>query len=171
MIRADGLGGWVTSRHEVRERPALGICGECHPALARSCVLDAGHECDHFDAGVTWPREPDMIVLRTEFGWSLRVNDDRPLADALVASADEPWAAADPGPRSRRDRGTSGGPVMTPYDNPGIRRRSRRRAWRGTPTGRRATRKVITTYGRHQRQAAWRSSWAGIRYDQPGGTA
>lgn len=36
---------------------------------------------------------------------------------------------------------------MTPYGNP----------------------RVQTTYGRGQQQAAWLASWAGVRYDQPGG--
>jgi hypothetical protein len=58
---------------------------------------------------------------------------------------------------------------MTPADSTRVWRRSQRRAWRGTPTGRRATRKVQTTYSRHQRQAAWLAQWASVRYDQPGG--
>jgi hypothetical protein len=43
-----------------------------------------------------------------------------------------------------------------------ISRREQRRAWRGTPAGRRATRKVETTYGRKQRErdrlAAWQAA-------------
>lgn len=44
----------------------------------------------------------------------------------------------------------------------GIRvlRRERRKAWRGTPTGRRATHAVQTTYGRRQRDAEWRARMA-----------
>lgn len=34
----------------------------------------------------------------------------------------------------------------------GVLRRERRRAWRGTPTGRRATHEVETTYGRRQKE-------------------
>lgn len=59
---------------------------------------------------------------------------------------------------------------MTPYGNPGVRRRNRRQAWRGTPTGRRPTHKTVTTYGRGQERAAWLASWAGVRHDQSGGT-
>ena len=58
---------------------------------------------------------------------------------------------------------------MTPYGDPRVRRKSQRRAWRGTPTGRRATHQVITAYGRHQKPAAWLALWAGVRYNQPGG--
>jgi hypothetical protein len=36
-----------------------------------------------------------------------------------------------------------------------ILRRERRRAWRGTPTGRRSTREVKTTYGRKQKARDW----------------
>jgi len=36
-----------------------------------------------------------------------------------------------------------------------VLRRERRRAWKGTPTGRRATRIVHTTYGRHQKAREW----------------
>ncbi len=43
-----------------------------------------------------------------------------------------------------------------------VRRREQRRAWRGTPTGRRATHEVKTTYGRKQRErdrlAAWQAA-------------
>lgn len=40
-----------------------------------------------------------------------------------------------------------------------VLRRERRRAWRGTPTGRRATRKVETTYGRKQKARDWLAAW------------
>lgn len=36
-----------------------------------------------------------------------------------------------------------------------ILRREHRRAWRGIPTGRRATHKVKTAYGRKQKQRDW----------------
>jgi hypothetical protein len=43
-----------------------------------------------------------------------------------------------------------------------VRRREQRRAWRGTPTGRRATHKVETKYGRKQKErdrlAAWQTA-------------
>ena len=43
-----------------------------------------------------------------------------------------------------------------------VLRRERRKAWRGTPTGRRTTRTVKTTYGRKQRErdrlAAWQAA-------------
>jgi len=39
-----------------------------------------------------------------------------------------------------------------------VTRRERRRAWKGHPTGRRRTRKVVTTYGRHQRDRDWREA-------------
>jgi len=36
-----------------------------------------------------------------------------------------------------------------------VLRRERRRAWKGIPTGRRATRVVQTTRGRHQKAREW----------------
>lgn len=44
-------------------------------------------------------------------------------------------------------------------ENARVLRRERRRAWRGTPTGRRATRKVETTYGRKQKARDWLAAW------------
>lgn len=41
---------------------------------------------------------------------------------------------------------------MAPERRPRVLRRERRRAWRGTPTGRRATHEVETTYGRKQKE-------------------
>lgn len=41
---------------------------------------------------------------------------------------------------------------MMPERRPPVLRRERHRAWRGTPTGRRATHEVETTYGRKQKE-------------------
>lgn len=40
-----------------------------------------------------------------------------------------------------------------------VLKRERRHLWRGHKTGRRATHAVMTTFGRHQRDAAWRALW------------
>lgn len=48
---------------------------------------------------------------------------------------------------------------MRPLDGKPTRR-GMRRAMRGTPTGRRATHRAQTTYGRHQRDADHRARWA-----------
>jgi hypothetical protein len=40
-------------------------------------------------------------------------------------------------------------------ENARVLRRERRHAWRGSPTGRRSTRKVETTYGRKQKARDW----------------
>jgi hypothetical protein len=42
-------------------------------------------------------------------------------------------------------------------------RKTRRKALRGTPTGRRSTHVVETTYGRGQRDAEHRARWAELR--------
>jgi hypothetical protein len=47
--------------------------------------------------------------------------------------------------------------MMPEHDR--VLRRERRRAWRGIPTGRRATRKVETTYGRKQKARDWLAAW------------
>jgi len=44
-----------------------------------------------------------------------------------------------------------------------VLRRERRRAWRGTPTGRRATHEVRTTYGRKQKARDWAAAWGAAR--------
>lgn len=53
-----------------------------------------------------------------------------------------------------------------------VLRRERRHAWKGTPGRPRATRKVETTYGRHQRardrEAAWALVFAAIRASKAG---
>jgi hypothetical protein len=40
-----------------------------------------------------------------------------------------------------------------------VLRREQRRAWRGTPTGRRATHEVKTAYGRKQKARDWLAAW------------
>ena len=45
----------------------------------------------------------------------------------------------------------------------GPSRRERRAAAKGIPRGRRATRKVQTTYGRHQRDRDWRAAMDATR--------
>jgi hypothetical protein len=40
-----------------------------------------------------------------------------------------------------------------------VLRREQRHAWRGIPSGRRPTRKVLTTYGRKQRARDWLAAW------------
>ena len=47
--------------------------------------------------------------------------------------------------------------------NTRVLRRERRKAWRGTPTGRRATHEVRTTYGAGQRRRDWEAIWAEVR--------
>jgi hypothetical protein len=44
-----------------------------------------------------------------------------------------------------------------------VLRRERRKAWRGTPTGRRATHEVKTTYGAGQRRRDREARWAELR--------
>jgi hypothetical protein len=39
-------------------------------------------------------------------------------------------------------------------------RKNRRKAWRGNPTGRRATHAVKTAYGRHQKARAWAAAFS-----------
>jgi hypothetical protein len=51
---------------------------------------------------------------------------------------------------------------MQPYQ-PGPRRRNLRETRRGVPTGRRATRSVITAYGHQQRDRDWCAAWAAAR--------
>ena len=48
---------------------------------------------------------------------------------------------------------------MAPAEPTRVWRKTRRRALRGVPTGRRATREVQTTYGRHQKDRDWRLTW------------
>jgi hypothetical protein len=48
--------------------------------------------------------------------------------------------------------------MMPEHDR--VLRRERRRAWRGTPTGRRSTRKVETTCGRKQKMREWQAAAA-----------
>jgi hypothetical protein len=49
---------------------------------------------------------------------------------------------------------------VRPAESTRVLRRERKRAWKHTPTGRRATHAVQTTYGRHQRDRDWRESFA-----------
>ena len=51
---------------------------------------------------------------------------------------------------------------MSP-ENTRVWRKTRRQAQRGIPTGRRSTRTVQTTCGRHQREAEWFARWAASR--------
>lgn len=51
---------------------------------------------------------------------------------------------------------------MTPQGTR-VWRKTRRKALRGVPTGRRVTRVVQTTYGRHQKDAEHRAPWAEAR--------
>jgi len=44
---------------------------------------------------------------------------------------------------------------MSPAEPTRCRRKDRRRALRGVPTGRRATHEVETAYGRHQKERDW----------------
>jgi hypothetical protein len=43
-----------------------------------------------------------------------------------------------------------------------VLRREQRRAWKATPTGRHATHRVVTTYGRGQELAAHIERWRGF---------
>jgi hypothetical protein len=44
---------------------------------------------------------------------------------------------------------------MTPAEPTRVWRRTRRKALRGVPTGRRATHEIATAYGRHQKERYW----------------
>jgi hypothetical protein len=51
---------------------------------------------------------------------------------------------------------------MQPAGKTRVRHRDQRRAWRGTPAGRRATHQVRTTYGRGQERRDWEAQWAAV---------
>ena len=48
---------------------------------------------------------------------------------------------------------------MTPAEQTRYWRKGLRRAMRGTPTGRRVTHEVLTTYGRHQKERDRLATW------------
>lgn len=48
---------------------------------------------------------------------------------------------------------------MTPAEPTRVWRKTRRRALRGVPTGRRATHEVVAAYGRHQKERDWLATW------------
>lgn len=54
---------------------------------------------------------------------------------------------------------------MQPAGDPRYWRKGQRRAWRGTPRGRRATHRVETTYGRGQQRRDWLAMWAAVMAD------
>ena len=52
-------------------------------------------------------------------------------------------------------------------ENTRILRRERRRAWRGTATGRRTTHRARTAYGQQQRIRDWHTAWQSVRMAAP----
>jgi hypothetical protein len=56
---------------------------------------------------------------------------------------------------------------MQPAGRTRVRRRDQRRAWRGTPGGRRATHRTETAYGRGQERRDWLARWAAAQASLP----